>query len=275
MNNPVEIDERVAVLRLKRAVPDHRPSSDREEMRVAMTPVPIYLGDGERGPFYAAGKDGKDVRIHLNERRTAPIFRLDESTAVRQSFRARIHFVGGELRELTEAERTPEGRPADRFVGSGGITGDGGLLITLHVEIAEDGEPLCKGITMEPEPPSSKPISTLASRVPLHRLLKLAVAEATLTIGPPTEDGSRYLFQSDTPKDAFIEENKDGRRPARRGSPLTSEDLKRTARLHREAGKHPRRRHARRQAVADAEGVSLATASRRIKKARDAGLPMG
>ena len=213
-------------------------------------------------------EDEMENPVEIQRRKGTRLLSSDGRTAAPRRFKARIHFVGGKLRKLPAKGKWPR----DRYIGRGAITGDGGLLVTLDIELGYDAMPICRAMNLEPEPPSTEPLTAISARVPLLRLMKLALTEATVEIGEPDAEGNHWAIHGGREAmDAFVKEHAGGARPPRRGLPLTDEDLARTARLYMEAKKHARRRHAPRKAVADAEGVSLATAARRIRMARDAG----
>lgn len=206
--------------------------------------------------------------VEIQRRKNTRLLSSDGRTAAPRRFTAKVHFVGGNLRKLPAKGEWP----TDRYVGRGAVTGDGGLLVTLDIELDYRALPICRGMSLEPEPPSTEPITAISSRVPLLQLMKLAKAEATVEIGEPDAEGNRWAIHGGREAmDAFVEEHREGARAPLRGLPLTDDDLARTARLYMDAKKRPKRRHAPRQAVADAEGISLATASRRVKMAREAG----
>lgn len=209
-----------------------------------------------RYPMQTKGEEGAGlVALSLDPLQVAP-----------RRFTATIHYVGGKLRKAYRL-------PTDGRFGAGGIAGDGGVLVEMEIEVQPKGAPRCLGLAVKPEPPENTPITATAlRRVTIDKLMRQAVADAVVEIGLELPDGERWAIAPGLEeRDDFYERYREGARRPRRGVPLTEDDLVRVANIYRDALADIRHRHRPTAMVAKVEGVSRATAARRVSLARERG----
>jgi hypothetical protein len=143
--------------------------------------------------------------------------------------------------------------------------------ISLDISVDTNGTAHCLGVIVRATEVGGDVTGDTLRRIPIARLVKLAVASAARYYAP-IEPGSEPVFHvfRPGPRDAefYAQYTEDARRP-RRGSPLTDDHLQQVAGLYRaalERGDPPT------QTIADELHAARSTAARWVSLARERGI---
>jgi len=183
---------------------------------------------------------------------------VDPEHVVPRRFHATVHYVGGKIRRYSGEP------PRDRYVGPGRVTGSGGLMVSMYVEVQRGGVPRCLSVEVNPEPPENDPITPTSIRLPLDRLMRIALTDVMREVNPDSDWVSSPGLEE---REDFHASYRKGARRARgrRPSPEEVADAYRGGMVNHVGRAKPTTE------LAAEWGVHRSTASRWVDEARKAG----